>query len=204
MSSSGVPAAARSTSRLRRESTLSASGGRGSAQSLSSSCAWVTKFSGSDLKATSTTERLGALGAVISVGHDAAHINGTSLVAISSAIARSNVEVSAAVDQAIPVVSRADILVRYRRDAPHRRDLRHTRQDHDDVDARPHSRRSWIRSLRSSSVAKSMRSERMPTGETAKFSSSKPTSQTEHFFVSVQTRPCDERRSRSSRLLRLV
>jgi UDP-N-acetylmuramate--alanine ligase len=66
--------------------------------------------SGSDLKAAATTERLLALGARVEVGHASDNIAGSSLVAISTAIPQTNVEVTAARAQGIPVCSRADIL----------------------------------------------------------------------------------------------
>jgi UDP-N-acetylmuramate--alanine ligase len=68
------------------------------------------RVSGSDLKAGSSTERLVALGARVDVGHDASHVEDASIVAISSAIPQTNVEVVAARAAGIPVASRADIL----------------------------------------------------------------------------------------------
>ncbi len=75
------------------------------------------KISGSDLGPNPVVERLAALGAEIKFGHDAAHIQGASVVVVSSAIKTDNPEVNAALEQRIPVVRRAQMLaelMRYR------------------------------------------------------------------------------------------
>jgi UDP-N-acetylmuramate--alanine ligase len=75
------------------------------------------KISGSDLGPNPVVERLTALGAEIKFGHDAAHIQGASVVVVSSAIKTDNPEVNAALEQRIPVVRRAQMLaelMRYR------------------------------------------------------------------------------------------
>ena len=66
--------------------------------------------SGTDLKESDTTRRLGQLGARIAYGHDAAHLGDTDVVVISSAVKPSNPEVAAARARAIPVIPRAEML----------------------------------------------------------------------------------------------
>jgi UDP-N-acetylmuramate--alanine ligase len=68
------------------------------------------KVSGSDLKSSSVTERLGNLGAIIFEGHRPENITGAEVVVISSAIAVRNPEVTAARAQHIPVIPRAEML----------------------------------------------------------------------------------------------
>ncbi|MCK5921483.1 MAG: UDP-N-acetylmuramate--L-alanine ligase, partial [Methylococcales bacterium] len=68
------------------------------------------KVSGSDLAENSVTQRLVGLGAEISKGHSAAHVKGSSVVVISSAVADDNPEVQAAKDLRIPVIPRAEML----------------------------------------------------------------------------------------------
>ena len=68
------------------------------------------KVSGSDLAENSVTQRLVGLGAGISKGHSAAHVEGASVVVISSAVADDNPEVQAAKELRIPVIPRAEML----------------------------------------------------------------------------------------------
>ncbi|MDW8260152.1 MAG: UDP-N-acetylmuramate--L-alanine ligase, partial [Gammaproteobacteria bacterium] len=68
------------------------------------------RIQGSDLKPTPLTQRLADLGARIFYGHDAAHVDGASVVVVSSAIGPDNPEVRAARAQRIPVVPRAEML----------------------------------------------------------------------------------------------
>ena len=65
---------------------------------------------GSDARASAVTQRLGSLGARISIGHAAANIEGADVIVASSAVPRGNPEVAAAVARRIPVVSRAEML----------------------------------------------------------------------------------------------
>ncbi len=65
---------------------------------------------GSDLKSSPVTERLSALGATVRIGHSAQHVEGADVVVVSSAIARGNPEVEAALARRVPVVSRAEML----------------------------------------------------------------------------------------------
>lgn len=75
------------------------------------------EISGSDLKASSVTERLKDLGARICIGHSADNIAGVDVVVNSSAVGESNPEMIAARDNRVPVVRRAEMLaelMRYR------------------------------------------------------------------------------------------
>jgi len=65
---------------------------------------------GSDARASAVTQRLGSLGARISIGHAAANIAGADVVVASSAVPRGNPEVEAALASRVPVVSRAEML----------------------------------------------------------------------------------------------
>jgi UDP-N-acetylmuramate--alanine ligase len=66
--------------------------------------------SGSDLKATSITERLRNLGATIQEGHLAENVHGAHVVVVSSAVATENVEIAEAHRLKIPVIPRAEML----------------------------------------------------------------------------------------------
>ena len=66
--------------------------------------------SGSDLRASATTERLQALGVRVAIGHDAALVQGADVVVTSSAVVESNPEVAAARGARIPVIPRAEML----------------------------------------------------------------------------------------------
>ncbi len=68
------------------------------------------QVSGSDLVAGDATQRLQQLGAVVSKGHAAAHVNGANVVVVSTAVKEDNPEVSAAREKGIPVVPRAVML----------------------------------------------------------------------------------------------
>ncbi len=68
------------------------------------------RVQGSDLRGGAVTERLGALGARITIGHAAANIAGADVLVVSGAVPRENPEVAAALAQRIPVVSRAEML----------------------------------------------------------------------------------------------
>lgn len=65
---------------------------------------------GSDIAKGAVTERLTALGATLFIGHAAEHIEGASVVVVSSAIRLENPEVAAARELRIPVVRRAEML----------------------------------------------------------------------------------------------
>ncbi|MBN1569295.1 MAG: UDP-N-acetylmuramate--L-alanine ligase [Acidobacteria bacterium] len=68
------------------------------------------KVSGSDLKRSSVTDRLEALGGEIHIGHSAGNVEGTNVVVISSAVRSDNVEVAEAKRLQIPVIPRAEML----------------------------------------------------------------------------------------------
>src|SRR5690349_11684054 len=68
------------------------------------------KVSGSDLKSSPVTERLAEKGAIIFVGHQAENITGAEVVVASSAIARGNIEITAAHARHVPVIQRAEML----------------------------------------------------------------------------------------------
>ena len=66
--------------------------------------------SGSDLKASPITQRLGNLGAKVYEGHRAEHVHGAHVVVVSSAVRRDNVEITEAHRLKIPVIPRAEML----------------------------------------------------------------------------------------------
>ncbi|MCU7904635.1 MAG: UDP-N-acetylmuramate--L-alanine ligase [Candidatus Thiodiazotropha sp. (ex Epidulcina cf. delphinae)] len=68
------------------------------------------QVSGSDQRESGVTLRLTRLGAEISLGHKAEHVNHVDAVVISSAVKEDNQEVEAARDARIPVVPRAEML----------------------------------------------------------------------------------------------
>jgi UDP-N-acetylmuramate--alanine ligase len=68
------------------------------------------KVSGSDLKSSSTTQRLAGLGATVFEGHRAENIAGAEVVVTSSAIAGENPEVVEAHKLHVPVIQRAEML----------------------------------------------------------------------------------------------
>ncbi|PRF95984.1 UDP-N-acetylmuramate--L-alanine ligase [Burkholderia ambifaria] len=68
------------------------------------------EVSGSDLSRNAVTDRLEALGARISIGHDAANIAGANAVVVSTAVRSDNPEVLAARHQGVPIVQRAVML----------------------------------------------------------------------------------------------
>jgi UDP-N-acetylmuramate--alanine ligase len=68
------------------------------------------KVSGSDLKLSPVTERLGKLGAQVFEGHRAENAAGAEVVVTSSAIARDNPEVAEAHRCHVPVIQRAEML----------------------------------------------------------------------------------------------
>jgi UDP-N-acetylmuramate--alanine ligase len=68
------------------------------------------EVSGSDLKDGGVLDRLRALGVRVAIGHEAENLGGASVLAKSTAIAETNVEVEAARRRGILVLSRADLL----------------------------------------------------------------------------------------------
>ncbi len=65
---------------------------------------------GSDIAPSDNTRRLETLGGIISIGHDASHVEGAQVVVISSAVQASNPEVVAATKKVVPVIPRAEML----------------------------------------------------------------------------------------------
>lgn len=65
---------------------------------------------GSDLKRTPVTERLGRLGGRISEGHSEKNVHGADVVVVSTAVKHDNVEVVEARRLSIPVIPRAEML----------------------------------------------------------------------------------------------
>jgi UDP-N-acetylmuramate--alanine ligase len=68
------------------------------------------EVSGSDLRASPVTERLAARGVRVTIGHDAAHVNGADLVVTTAAARADNPELVAARQQGIPVITRAQMV----------------------------------------------------------------------------------------------
>lgn len=68
------------------------------------------QVSGSDIKESSVTERLGALGVTIHIGHKRQNLSQVDVVVVSSAIDRRNEEVDEAYIQRVPVIPRAEML----------------------------------------------------------------------------------------------
>jgi len=66
--------------------------------------------SGSDLRRSTVTERLAALGATVFEGHAAANVVGAGVVVVSSAVHENNPEVIEARTRKIPVIQRAEML----------------------------------------------------------------------------------------------
>jgi len=65
---------------------------------------------GSDMKASQTTERLTGLGIKVSKGHHVDNVDGAHVVVISSAVRDVNPEVMEAVRRGVPVIPRAEML----------------------------------------------------------------------------------------------
>jgi UDP-N-acetylmuramate--alanine ligase len=68
------------------------------------------RVSGSDLKASATTQRLEQLGAKIWIGHHRDHLEKADVVVFSSAVSQDNPEILAARERLIPVIPRAEML----------------------------------------------------------------------------------------------
>ena len=68
------------------------------------------EVTGSDLRGSGVTERLGTLGIAVAIGHDAAHVGDAELVTVSTAIRPDNPEVVRARERGIPVLTRAETL----------------------------------------------------------------------------------------------
>jgi UDP-N-acetylmuramate--alanine ligase len=71
---------------------------------------YEVEVTGCDQSRSEATDRLAELGAVVRLGHDAAHLEGVELVVRSSAVTGDNPEILAARRRGIPVVRRAEML----------------------------------------------------------------------------------------------
>src|SRR5687768_705836 len=69
-----------------------------------------TGVSGSDLKSSRAMTVLGAMGAEVHVGHDAAHVDEADLIVVSAAIPENNPELVAARRQGLRVMGRGEAL----------------------------------------------------------------------------------------------
>lgn len=67
-------------------------------------------ISGSDMSESEVTTRLRNLGAQVHIGHQAEHVNGASVVVLSSAVKADNPEVLRAKEKNIPILPRAKML----------------------------------------------------------------------------------------------
>ncbi|MBV8149009.1 MAG: UDP-N-acetylmuramate--L-alanine ligase [Candidatus Eremiobacteraeota bacterium] len=68
------------------------------------------RVTGSDVKETALIDELRGEGIAVTVGHDAANVNGARTVVVSSAIERRNPEYAAAVRLGIPILHRGELL----------------------------------------------------------------------------------------------
>ena len=65
---------------------------------------------GSDMKEGAAVRRLRKLGGQVFIGHAASHVDGVDVVVKSTAVPKSNIEITAAVEAGIPVIPRAEML----------------------------------------------------------------------------------------------
>ena len=68
------------------------------------------KVSGSDINASAMTRRLESMGAKVFIGHAAENIKNADVIVRSTAISVANIEVSAGLEQRVPVIRRAEML----------------------------------------------------------------------------------------------
>lgn len=68
------------------------------------------KVTGSDLSDSASVERLRSLGVSVSVGHHASHVTNVDVVVYSSAVNKTNPELSQAIKLGIPIIPRAEAL----------------------------------------------------------------------------------------------
>ena len=85
-------------------------GGAGMSAIASVLAAMGHVVTGSDLKTSPALERLAASGVEVFVGHDASHVDGAEVVAVSTAIPEVNPEVTEARRRGLTVLSRAEAL----------------------------------------------------------------------------------------------
>jgi UDP-N-acetylmuramate--alanine ligase len=75
------------------------------------------RVTGSDIRESATTRRLESMGVEVTIGHRAENMRGADVIVTSSAVQEDNPEVSAAREERLPVVPRAEMLaelMRYR------------------------------------------------------------------------------------------
>ncbi|MFT5683737.1 MAG: UDP-N-acetylmuramate--alanine ligase [Myxococcota bacterium] len=65
---------------------------------------------GSDMKEGAAVTRLRELGGTVFIGHAASHVDGVDVVVKSTAVPKSNIEITAAAEAGIPVIPRAEML----------------------------------------------------------------------------------------------
>jgi len=70
------------------------------------------KVTGSDLAQSALSSKLAEQGAQVSLGHDASHVEGATLVVYSTAVSSDNVELVAAQRAGIPVLHRSEMLAK--------------------------------------------------------------------------------------------
>lgn len=70
------------------------------------------RVTGSDVAANELTKKLEARGAVVYIGHDAAHLEGAEIVVYSTSIPKENVEIQAAMAKGLPLLHRSQMLAR--------------------------------------------------------------------------------------------
>ena len=68
------------------------------------------RVSGSDMKENDMTDKLRQIGAEITIGHDAANVEGVDLLIYTAAISQDNPELTAAKEKGIDCVTRAEAL----------------------------------------------------------------------------------------------
>ncbi len=68
------------------------------------------EVSGSDISKSATTDRLERLGISVYIGHAKENVKNSSVVVMSSAVKKDNVEIAAAMQEKIPVIPRAEML----------------------------------------------------------------------------------------------
>ena len=71
------------------------------------------RVSGSDVRQSQLTDAMGELGASVTIGHDAANIDGADAIIVSTAIPDHNVELRAAHERGVNVIHRAELLAEF-------------------------------------------------------------------------------------------
>ncbi len=108
--SAQVPAFAVPEMRRTRNIHFIGIGGSGMCGIAEVLCHQGYQISGSDIRASSVTERLKSFGIEIFIGHDGGHVKGVDVVVVSTAVQEDNPELLMAQEKRIPVVPRAQML----------------------------------------------------------------------------------------------